>query len=471
MDTIDVIIIGSGIAGLSAALSATENGARTVVVFEADTEIGGASRLSGGIIMGAGYGLQREAGVEDSAESFYRDYMNANVWNLNPAAVKAFCDESGPTIDWLVGHGVRFHPDLIFGGAENTPRCVAAVGQGGQIVNGLARKVRQAGVDIAVDHRVERILFEDGRAVGVVVGGEEIRSASVVIASGGYGANRELLAEHNPSWTATGDWGWYIGTGTAQGDAFGFAEQLGARIDGHDRGLRLLHPGFVRTFESYIPGWMVLVNKEGRRFVDESSAYGVLDRTTHSNGGVAWFVFDHQAVDRSTAGNTKAYKQVMPEREDRQSPNWNPAMIAEQVEAGRIHSAGTVAQLAVKAGLPVDQLQATVEAYNDGDHDAFGKDAQFVRPITEGPFYAAEVRLATLCWTGVGPAVTGRGEVMDTLGRPIPGAYACGEVTGGVLGDVYVGSGNSVGNSATFGRIAGRNAALSIAGVPAATSA
>jgi succinate dehydrogenase/fumarate reductase flavoprotein subunit len=187
----------------------------------------------------------------------------------------------------------------------------------------------------------------------------------------------------------------------------------------------------------------------------------VLDRTTHRNGGVAWFVFDHQAVDRSTAGNTKAYKQLIPEREGRQSPNWNPTMIDEQVEAGRIHTADTIAELAEKAGLPVDQLQATIETYNSGN-DHMGKDAQFVRPITEAPFYAAEVRLATLCWTAVGPAITERGEVIDTLGRPISGAYACGEVTGGVLGDVYVGSGNSIGNSATFGRIAGRSAAQDV---------
>ncbi|MFC5745733.1 FAD-dependent oxidoreductase [Actinomadura rugatobispora] len=462
MDTIDVLVIGSGIAGLSAALSATENGAESVVILEADTEIGGSSRLSGGIIMGADFKLQREAGIEDSAESFYRDYMNANVWNLNPAAVKAFCRESGRAIDWLVDHGVQFHPALVFGGSENTPRCVAAVGQGGQLVNSLARAVREAGVDIVVNHRVERILVEDGRAAGVVADGEEIRAAAVVIASGGYGADRRLLAEHNPSFTATGDWGWYIGTGTARGDAFGFAEQLGAQIVGHDRGLRLLHPDFVHTFESYIPGWMVLVNKEGRRFVDESAPYGVLERTTHRNGGVAWFVFDHQAVDRSTAGRTKAYKQVFPEREERQSPNWNPAMIAEQVEAGRIHSAGTLAGLAEAAGLPADRLQATIESYNDDRPDEMGKDAQFVRPVAEGPFYAAEVRLATLCWTAVGPAITGRGEITDTLGRPIPGAYACGEVTGGILGDVYVGSGNSVGNSATFGRIAGRSAAQDV---------
>lgn len=464
MDTLDVIVIGSGIAGLTAALSATENGAESVAIFEAGKEVGGSSRLAGGIIMGADFGFQRDAGVEDSGEAFYRDYMNANQWNANPTAVKAFCMESGRAIDWLVEHGVRFNSQLIFGGEENTPRCVAAVDQGQQIVDSLARAVRAAGVDIVLGNRVEKILVEDGRTAGVVVGGEEIRATSVVIASGGYGANKELLAQHNPSWTATGDWGWYIGADTVRGDAFGFADQLDARIDGHDRGLRLLHPNFVRTFDSRIPAWMVFVNAEGRRYVDESNPYGVLERATHRQDGVAWLIFDHQAVDADAAAKTRSHKlEVMPEREDLRSPNWYPSMIVEQAEAGRIHTADSIVGLAEKAGLPTEQLQASIEQYNTADNDAMGKHEQFVRPVAQAPFYAAEVRLATLCWTGVGLAINERGQVLDSLGQPSQGVYACGEVTGGVLSDMYMGSGSSIGNSATFGRIAGRHAALASA--------
>lgn len=461
---IDVIVIGAGIAGLSAALSANENGAENVVILEAGSEVGGSSRLAGGIIMGADFQFQRDAGIQDSGQAFYHDYMNTNHWNVNPAAVKAFCNESGPTIDWLIEHGVQFNPTLIFGGEENTPRCVAAVGQGQQIVDNLARAVKAAGVDVVLGHRVERLIVEGGRTVGVVVGGEEIRAGSVIIATGGYGTNRELLAKHNPSWTATGDWGWYIGTDTVHGDAFAMAEQLNARIDGHDRGLRLLHPDFVRTFDSRIPGWMVFVNQQGCRYVDESSAYGVLERASQNNGGRAWVIFDHQALDPEAAKKAKAHKlAVMPEREDLRSPNWHPTMIAEQVESGRIHSADTVEELAARIRLPVDQFAATIAQYNSGGTDPMGKSADFIRPLTTGPFYAAEVRLATLCWTGVGPAINEYGQVLNSLGQPLEGVYACGEVTGGVMGDVYMGSGNSIGNSATFGRIAGRNAAKTAA--------
>ena len=158
----------------------------------------------------------------------------------------------------------------------------------------------------------------------------------------------------------------------------------------------------------------------------------------------------------------------MPERENLRSPNWHPSMITEQVEAGRIHCGNTIAELAEKAGLPVEQLTATIENYNTAENDAMGKPAMFVRPVTQGPFYAAEVRLATLCWTGTGMSINGRGQMLNRLGAPIEGIYACGEVTGGVMGDMYVGSGSSIGNSATFGRIAGRNAAHKLADQPVA---
>lgn len=461
MEKYDVLIVGSGFAGLTAAISAKESGAEHVLIAEAAEQVGGSSRLSGGIIMGAGYSHQKASGIEDSGEVFYKDYMNANVWNVNPAAIRTFTAEAGPTIDWLTGHGVEFHPTMIYGGTENTPRCVAAVGQGQQMADSLARRARELGVDIALGQRVDRLVVEDGRVCGIAVGDDEILADAVVIASGGYGANKELLAKFNPSLTATEDWAWYIGADEAQGDALTFAEQVNANVVGFDRGLRLLHPNFVRTWESYIPAWMVLVNSESRRYVDESNAYGVLDRATHRAGGKAWFVFDHKAVDPQAGESVASYKQVMPEREDRRSPNWNPAMITEQVEAGRIHAADSIAELAQKSGLPAEQLEATIAAYNGDGVDEMGKDPRFVRPIDMGPFYAAEVRLATLCWTATGMDITENGQVVDTNRRPIPGLYAAGEATGGILGDVYVGSGNSVANSTTFGRLAGRAAATS----------
>ncbi|NYE35816.1 fumarate reductase flavoprotein subunit [Nocardioides cavernae] len=458
---VDVLVIGSGVAGLSAALSAREAGAERVVVLEAERVVGGSTRLSTGIVMGAGSRAQSRAGVEDDADAYYNDYMNANEWRLPGGVVRAMTAASGETLDWIEDHGVRYHPGLVRGGSENTPRCVAVVGGGEGLVAALHRAARDAGVDIVLDQRVTRLLVRDERVCGVAVGDQVITADAVVVASGGIGASRERLEQCFPEQMAeAGSWHWYIGSDGARGDHLAFAEQVGADITGVV-GLRLLHPGFAQTLESYIPGWQVLVDREGRRFVDESAPYGILDRALGAHGGRAFFVFDRQAVDEELTG-TSAYRQTYPEDPDRRSPNWNPAMIAEQVEAGRIARGDTVEEVATALGIDPVALSDTVRHYNEGADrgvDRWGKGPAYLRPLLHPPFHGAEVRLATLCWTGTGLRIDDRARVLDGRGDVVPGLWAAGESSGGPMGEVYVGSGGSIANGAIFGRIAGREAA------------
>jgi len=457
---VDVLVIGSGVAGLSAALSARESGAESVLVLEAERIVGGSTRLSTGIVMGAGSRAQALEGVEDDATAYYNDYMNANEWQLPGGVVKAMTASSGDTIDWLEDHGVQYHPGMIHGGSENTPRCVAVVGGGEGIITALHRSAREFGIDIALDQRVTRLLVDDGRVTGAAVGSEEISAGAVVVASGGIGADPERLAQWFPDQMGTaGSWHWYIGSDGARGDHLGFADQVGADVTGV-LGLRLLHPDFVRTLESYIPGWQVLVNSDGRRFVDESAPYGILDRAMSAQGDRAFFVFDQQAVDEELTGRS-AYRQTYPEDPDRRSPNWNPSMIAEQVDAGRIARGETLEEVASALGLDPLALADTVQQYNEGVDrgiDRCGKAPSYLRPLVHAPFYGAEVRLATLCWTGTGLRIDDRAQVLDRRGNVIPGLYAAGESSGGPMGRVYVGSGGSIANGAIFGRIAGREA-------------
>jgi fumarate reductase flavoprotein subunit len=457
---VDVLVVGSGVAGLSAALSAHESGAERVLVLEAERVVGGSTRLSTGIVMGAGSRAQRREGVDDTATAYYNDYMNANEWQLPGGVIRAMTAASGETVDWLEDHGVVYHPGMIHGGSENTPRCVAVVGGGAGIITALHRSARDAGIDIALDQRVTRLLVHEGRVTGAAVDSEEITAGAVVVATGGTGADRERLEQHFPDQMRTaGSWHWYIGSDGARGDHLAFADQVGADVTGV-MGLRLLHPDFVRTLESYIPGWQVLVNRDGRRFVDESAPYGILDRTTSAQGDRAFFVFDQQAVDEELTGRS-VYRQTYPEDPDRRSPNWNPTMITEQVGAGRIARGDTVEDVAAALGIDPDALADTVQQYNDGAErgvDRYGKAPSFLRPLAHPPFYGAEVRLATLCWTGTGLSIDDRAQVLDRRGRVIPGLYAAGESSGGPMGEVYVGSGGSIANGAIFGRIAGREA-------------
>jgi len=244
-----------------------------------------------------------------------------------------------------------------------------------------------------------------------------------------------------------------------------------AQITGRNRGLRLLHPNFVRTLEAYLPTWVVLVNQDGRRFTDESAPYGLMNVLVRAQGDRAYVIFDDAVVHPERAPATKQYKQALPGRAGMKSPNWNPTMVEEMVERGRIAKADTLEGLAAALGLP--HLVGTIRRYNQGAAtglDDFAKPAEYLRPVALAPYYGAEVRPATICLTACGLRIDADARVLRDDGEPIPGLFAAGETTGGVVGDVYVGSGNSLSNAATFGRIAGRVAAADLAhrGSPAA---
>jgi len=400
--------------------------------------------------MGAGTRIQKAHGINDSPEALFHEYMAWNAWRLDAAVARKFCDEAGHTVDWMADLGVPFTGELVLGGDEPQPRThtVAKSGQG--IIDALLTRCREREIDIALDKRVDRLIVRDGRVVGVGVGVEELLADTVVIATGGFGASAERLAEHYPSAAATGDWAWYIGADSARGDAFALAEQVDAQITGHDRGLRLLHPNFRREIEAYQPGWVVVVNREGRRFYD----------VHRWQGDTAYVIFDD--VQLRFTGQRAQYKDpVMAARI--KTPNWTPDAVDEQVSKGVMHAASTIAELAAKIGLPVETLTATVERYNAFCHAGvdgeFAKAAKFLQPVATAPFYAALVRPATICLTSCGLRIDPDGRVLAVDGRPIPGLFAGGECTGGVLGDRYMGSGNSIGNSATMGRVAGASAA------------
>jgi fumarate reductase flavoprotein subunit len=460
---VDVLVVGSGAAGLAAALSARQNGAGSVLVAEAEGVVGGSSRLSGGLTMGAGTRYQRALGIDDDAESLFHDYMQLNQWQVQPAVVRRLAELCGPTVEWLGDLGVEYYDQLVFGGDERVPRVHCPIGRGQAVVDVLARECRQAGVQIALGRRVDRLLVEHGVVAGVGVGEDAVTADAVVIATGGFGNSPEKLAEYFPSAANTG-WAWYIGAPGSRGDHLDLATQVGAQVTGHDRGLRLLHADFDRIYEAYLPGWIVLVNRQGRRFCDETAPYGIMDGLIAAQRDVGYAVFDHRILTDATNEGVARYKQKIPGSTKKQSPHWNLDIVESMVQAGKVVRADSIAELAARCGLPADHLAATVERHNAavaaGEDGDFLKDAKFLEPIATPPFYAAEIRPATVCFTACGLRIDRDARVLDESGRPIPGLYAAGEAAGGVVGPRYVGSGNSYANCVTFGRVAGASAAV-----------
>lgn len=465
---VDVVVIGSGAAGLCAALMAHENGARAILVAEAEDVVGGSSRLSGGVVMGSGSRLQKAAGIEDQPDDLLHDYMQLNQWDVHYGAVSTFTRRSGETVDWLADHGVRFFDRLVFGGDERLPRSHCVDGAGQAVIDVLHSRCRDRGIDIALRRRVDRLIIEGGRVVGAQVGDDRITAGAVVIASGGFGANPDLLASRFPSAWHKG-FTWYIGSDGARGDALGFAEQAGAQVVGHNRGLRTLTPAFGRLNEAFLPGWTMLLDPSGRRFADETAPYGILDGLVAAHGNAGFVLFDDAAL-RPPAELAEryrdSYKQVWPNHPPFRSRNYNADIVDEMVGKGRIASSDTFAGLAERIGVDPDVLVGEVERYNShaeaGEDRDFGKSGKFLMRIGTPPFFAAAVRPATVNLTGCGLRIDGRGRVLDERGSEIAGLFAAGECTGGVLGTRYMGSGNGMANALTMGRVAGESAARNL---------
>jgi fumarate reductase flavoprotein subunit len=457
----DVIVIGGGGAGMCAAIEAHDAGAHVLLV-EASQQLGGSTALSGGVYYAAGTSVQRAAGVEgDSADAMFEYYMTLNQWRVDPAVARRLCDGAAPGVEWLLSLGVEFRPQALYkSGVESVPRGHQAHGNGAGIAARLERAVRaRPGIELALGNRVESLLFRDGAVRGVRARGEDATAASVVLASGGFGHSAELLARHYPEATAAGDWAWCISASTCVGDGLRMAEQVGASIGGENRGLLLTTPGFHKQLEVYVPGWIVYVNAQGRRFVDETAAYAVMAGVIKEQGGKCFAVFDEAS---------RAQAKPAPEFADAFASgvlplNWVADVLAQQVAQGKILRADSLEDLAKRAGIAPGTLASTVARYNGdcaaGRDSGFFKSPKQLRPIATPPYYAAEIRPAIICLTSCGPRITPDTRVLDQNDRVIPGLFAAGEVTGNVLGDRYIGGGNSIANAIVFGRIAGRSAA------------
>ena len=446
----DVIVIGAGAAGLSAAVAAADSGA-TVLLIDADTQVGGSSRLSGGHFYAADTSLQAECGVDDSADAMFEHYMTLNQWLVQPGVVRRYCDLSGPTFEWLRSFGVRFPREGLYpSGVGSTPRGHQPEGAGEAVVQALDAACAERGVDLLLNARVDTLLQEDGRVCGVQVNGDRARAGAVVVATGGFGANDALLDQHYPAASRGGEWRWYIGSPHAQGDGLRLGAEAGAGIDGHNRGLLLVTPGFSRDLEVLLPPWLILVNQRGARFANEQAPYTVLAGLLDHQGGPVHAVFDEAARRQAArAPGSQAY--------------WVDDVLERKAEEGRIVRADSLAELALAMGVPADALDGTVARYNQGC--AEGEDHDFLKPmaramkIVEPPFYAVEVRPNVVCWTGTGLRIDPDAQVLSEQHRVVAGLFAAGETVGSLHGDRYIGGGGSFGPCIVFGKLAGENAA------------
>ena len=468
----DVAVIGSGVTGLAAAVTAAEGGAR-VIVFEKQRSLGGSSNFFYGTFAVESE-MQRQRYITYSRDQAFKNIMEYSHWRANPRLVRAVVDESGATIAWLQQQGVDFEDARInFPEAPLTYHVVK--GQGAAVVKALATSAKEKGVDIRPATSVKKILKQGERVRGVIAEQEgddvEVAAKVVVVASGGYASNKEWVKKY-----AGFDLGvnmFPVGNVDKTGDGIRMAWEVGAA----EEGLGVLElfrvgpvgPDFPMMGQlEFIPAQPDLwVNQSGERFCDEGIAFS---ETSSGNAnarhkeGYTYSLFDEsikqlildKGIERGVGeDNLPGTRPLNFDKE-----------LRDALERGttELFVANSIEELAGKMGIDPAALKVTVDEYNrfcdKGHDDLFAKNPKYLRPLKGPKFYAVKSRTICLGTLG-GIKINHNMEVVDKKGKVIPGLYAGGFDAGGMYGDSYCihdSSGLSSGFAVNSGRIAGKNA-------------
>ena len=462
----DVIVVGGGGAGLSAAAHAARNGA-SVMILEADTKLGGATALAGGVVYAAGTSVQRAAGIQDTPEAMFQYMMSLNQWSIRPSLARIMCEGGASIIDWLIELGNEFPPDsVVESGVGGCPRGHQSLGAGLGIVQSLVNHVGALGVEVALGSQASGLIIEDGRVRGVRAAGTELRSKAVVVTTGGFGNSPEMIKRLWPTAAAHGSrvYSFYEHVPFNQGDGIKLGESAGANITGIDNGLLVCTPNFVRDQEAFLPDWSMVVNRDGRRFIPEDASYAVSGYLVNEQPEMRCFaIFDEAALAEACADENVLRHYI----NDPGSGSWRVDVIRAHVKSGKVKMADSIEALARLADISPVGLRASLERYNrdaeTGRDTEFFKKTRKMYAFRHPPYYAIEIRASSIVSCHAGLEIDNHGRVVDGLGVPIEGLYAGGEVLGCTMGRRYIGGGIGIANALTFGRLAGLNAARDIA--------
>ena len=482
----DVVVVGAGGAGMTAAITAAAEG-KSVVILESQSMVGGNSvRATGG--MNAGKTVYQDenefgesAGVEktlktaaekyadnetitalaktvseqwaayqanptgyfDSVELMELDTMIGGKGINDPELVETLCANSADAIDWLDEHGITLHNVSSFGGAsvKRIHRPVNAEGKtvsvGSYMIPLLQENCEKAGVKMMLDTTATEILTDaNGAAVGVKATGASgetvtVNAKAVVLATGGFGANLDMVVKYKPELKG------FMTTNAPgiQGQGIEMAQAIGAATVDMDQ--IQIHPTVEANTAALITEGLrgdgaILINEEGKRFIDEVGTRDVVSAAEIAQtGSYSWLVVDQAMADASS-------------------------VIQGYIKKGYTVTGSTYEELGKAMGVDaaafaetMDKWNGYVEAKNDPD---FGR-TSFANPLNTAPYYAVKVT-AGVHHTMGGLKINANTEVLNEKGEVIPGLFAAGEVTGGVHGANRLG-GNAVADFTVFGRIAG----------------
>lgn len=438
--TTDVVVIGSGGAGLSAALE-VKNAGKDVIVLEKMPIIGGNTLRATGGLNAAGTTVQATLGLEDNVEAFFTDTMKGGYDKNDPELVQILAEESAEAVEWLLSLGGDFKDVGKLAGATNTRahRPTGGAPVGPEVVKTLRNALEESQVTIMTETIALKLIVEDGRVSGVIAEDKEgkqiiINATSVVLATGGFGANATMLVEYNKDLDGFGT----TNHSGATGDGISMAQEVGAALVDIEE--IQTHPtavpsnGYMIT-EAVRGNGAILVNRNGERFVDELATRDVVSAAMLAQEGKTGFLFFDQGVTDSLKA------------------------IDGYIKQGIVTEAETLEELAEKTGINPENLKSTVADYNQyvaaKKDEGFGRN-DMPRSLENAKYYAIEVGPAVHHTMG-GVKINAEAQVLNNEGIAIEGLYAAGEVTGGVHGGNRLG-GNALTDLIVFGRIAGRSA-------------
>jgi len=481
----DVIVVAAGLSGLAAIIAAAESGAK-VLAFEKSTTTGGAANMGMGPL-GVGSSVQKNQTVSLTAGEAFRKHMYFTHWTVDARLVRDYYAKSGDTIDWLMEMGVEFVGVLrAFSAPENTrayadgeftwhvvkpegggppgPRCASTM------TKKMTERAAELGAEILFETPVSKIIMENGRAVGVIAknsAGEEIeaRAKAVIIATGGYGENPQMIQEETGYEFGKTIFSFAIPGMT--GDGLKMAWEAGAGRLPTTMELMYKLPDNMNHFilDGAFRQPCLWVNRNGLRFMPEDQ----IGNTTFTGnaisaqpGHVAFSIFDSRLLKKYKKKGPDILSHVHPhDLFDQFDEQWE-----RDIEAGYepIAQADTIEELAEKLGIDPAGLAAQIEEYNemcDNNYDEiFEKDRAYLQPIEKAPFYGCRQHVAAYGSLG-GINVNYKLEVLNDESRVIPGLYAVGVDACNIYGDSYpfILAGNTMGFCLNSGRIAGENAA------------
>lgn len=435
-DHYDLIIVGSGAAGLTSALQVVELGLQPVILEKMPRLGGNSSRASSG--MNAAETLvQLQHHIVDSYQDFYQDTWRGGGQQNDPGLLHYFTEHAAAALTWLSAHDINL-TDLTWTGAmtvQRTHRPASQAPIGSFLITELLKQIEQAQIPVFTKSVVQKLLMSQQRVTGVRVQIDgtthQLHSKAVILATGGFGASTALLQKYRPDLVTLAT----TNQPGTTGDGLQLAQQIGAQLV--DMQQVQVHPTVNQEgSHPYLIGealrgeGAILVNAQGQRFVNElATRKQVTAAINQLPGKTAMLIFDQQVRQRVPAINF--YEQI-----------------------GLVQTGNSWEELAQYYAWPVPTFLQTIATWNQAVTKK--QDRQWQRttglsvPLTQAPFYAIKVAPA-VHYTMGGLAITPQTQVLNQQQQVIPGLFAAGEVTGGLHGNNRLG-GNSIAETVVFGR-------------------